>query len=69
LFFQKTDVKVEREETLTYKVTQQKRHRGKIQKKCNSGRFFKPKRVGALLPKARSVIALCAKLLGALALC
>jgi hypothetical protein len=30
LFFkQKTDVKVEREETLAHKVTQQRRHRGK----------------------------------------
>ena len=29
LFFKKTDVKAEREETLTHKVTQQKRHRGK----------------------------------------
>jgi hypothetical protein len=33
LFFnQKTDVKVEKEETLTHKVTQQRKHRGKIQK-------------------------------------
>jgi hypothetical protein len=33
LFFnQKTDVKAEREETLTHKATQQKRHRGKIPK-------------------------------------
>jgi hypothetical protein len=32
-FFKKTDVKAEREETLTHKVTQQKRHRGKTQKK------------------------------------
>jgi hypothetical protein len=33
LFFKKTDVKAEREETLTHKVTQQRRHRGKTQKK------------------------------------
>jgi hypothetical protein len=34
LFFkQKTNVKAEREETLTHKVTQQRRHRGKTQKK------------------------------------
>jgi hypothetical protein len=32
-FFKKTDVKTEREETLTHKVTQQRRHRGKTQKK------------------------------------
>jgi hypothetical protein len=32
-FFKKTDVKAEREEALTHKVTQQKRHRGKTQKK------------------------------------
>jgi hypothetical protein len=32
-FKQKTDVKAEREETLTHKATQQKRHRGKTQKK------------------------------------
>jgi hypothetical protein len=29
LFFKKTDVKAEREETLTLKVTQRRRHRGK----------------------------------------
>ena len=32
-FKQKTDVKAEREETLAHKVTQQRRHRGKTQKK------------------------------------
>ena len=33
LFFKKTDVKAGREEALTHKVTQQKRHKGKTQKK------------------------------------
>jgi hypothetical protein len=33
-------------------------------RKSNSGRFFGPKRVGALLPKERRVIALCARLWG-----
>jgi hypothetical protein len=32
-FFKKTDVKAKREEALTHKVTRQKRHRGKTQKK------------------------------------
>jgi hypothetical protein len=32
-FFKNTDVKAEREEALTHKITQQKRHRGKTQKK------------------------------------
>jgi hypothetical protein len=32
--------------------------------KNNSGRFIGQRRVGALLPKARSIIALCVRLLG-----
>jgi hypothetical protein len=63
LFFKNTDVKAKREETLTYKVTQQRRHRGKTQKK-QFWRVFEPKRGGSLLPKARSIIALCARLRG-----
>ena len=42
-FFKKTDVKAEREEALTHKVTQQKRHRGKTQKK-QFWKVFWPKR-------------------------
>jgi hypothetical protein len=34
------------------------------EKKKNSGRFIGQRRAGALLPKARSIIALCARLLG-----
>jgi hypothetical protein len=33
-FFKKTDVKAEREEALTHKVTQQERHRGKNPEKA-----------------------------------
>jgi hypothetical protein len=63
LFFKKTDVKAEREETLTHKVTQQRRHRGKTLTK-QFWKVFWPKRAGALLPKARSIIALCARVWG-----
>jgi hypothetical protein len=63
LFFKKTDVKAEREEKLTHKVTQQKRHRGKNPEKAILEGFW-PKGAGALLPKARSVIALCVRLWG-----
>jgi hypothetical protein len=48
---------------LTHKVTQQKRHRGKTQKK-QFWKVFDQKRAGALFPKERSVIALFAKLWG-----
>jgi hypothetical protein len=41
-FFKKTDVKDEREEALTHKVTQQKRHGGKTQKK-QFWKVFRPK--------------------------
>jgi hypothetical protein len=64
LSFKKTDVKVEKEETLTHKVTQQEKHRGKNPEKSNSGRLFGQKRVGALLQRERSVIALCVRHLG-----
>jgi hypothetical protein len=60
--------RLKREETLTHKVTQQRNIEAKS-KKCNFGGFLGQKEAGALLPRERSIIALCAKTSGALALC
>ena len=44
-------------------------HRGRNPKKMQILKFFGPREVGALLPRERSVIILCANPLGVIALC
>jgi hypothetical protein len=67
LFFKKTDVKAKKEEKLTHKIIQQKNTEANPEK-CNCGGFLGQKEAGALLPREKSVIALCVRLLEALAL-
>jgi hypothetical protein len=68
LSFRKNDVKIKQEEKLTHEVTQQKSTEAKNQKKMQIWKVFGPKGDGALLPREKSVIALCVGLQEALAL-